>query len=148
MYTSQSVSLRQSIWTLMHQSFEIPAPSHSGLSQAFTFYATESEWRPRFPGTKVSGAFPPPLLFNTWHSLCKTTVGSHEINRLIFKRPANNVVGDAKTDFKPIPRLPGDQNEVYMRWKSLQSPTKARMGVAGVSNDWLPNKWLVTKQLF
>ena len=42
----------------MHQSFETPAPTHSGLSGAFTFYASESEWSPRFPGPKVSGAFP------------------------------------------------------------------------------------------
>ena len=44
----------------MHQSFETPAPTHSGLSEAFTFYASESELSPRFPGTKVSGAFPRP----------------------------------------------------------------------------------------
>ena len=44
----------------MHQSFETPAPPHSGLSGAFTFYASESEQSPRFQGTKVSGAFPRP----------------------------------------------------------------------------------------
>ena len=36
----------------MHQSFETPAPPHSGFSGAFTFYASESEWSPRFPGPK------------------------------------------------------------------------------------------------
>ena len=46
----------------MHQLFETPAPPppHLGLSRAFTFYASESEWIPRFPGTKVRGAFPRP----------------------------------------------------------------------------------------
>ena len=45
----------------MHQPFETPAPPpHLGLSGAFTFYASESEWSPQFPGTKVSGAFPCP----------------------------------------------------------------------------------------
>jgi len=34
-----------------------PHLPHSGLSGAFTFYASESEWSPRFPGTKVSGTF-------------------------------------------------------------------------------------------
>ena len=48
------------IFAIMHQSFETPAPPHSGLSGAFTFYASESEWSPRFPGTKVSGVFPRP----------------------------------------------------------------------------------------
>ena len=38
-------------------------------------------------------------------------------------------------DFQWIPRLPGNQNGVYMRWKSPQSPSKAQ-GAAGVSNDW------------
>ena len=37
-----------------------PPPNNSGLSGAFTFYASESEWSPRFLGTKVSGAFPRP----------------------------------------------------------------------------------------
>ena len=103
---------------------------------------------PFFPSSEW--CIPPPLLLNTWYSLCKTTVGSHEINRLIFKWPANDPVGHAKTDFKQIPCLPGDQNEVYMRWKSPQCPAKARMGGrgAGFSNDWLPNKRLITKQLF
>ena len=32
-------------------------PPNCGLSGTFTFYASESEWSPRFPGTKVSGAF-------------------------------------------------------------------------------------------
>ena len=45
---------------VMHQAFETPAPPHSGLSGAFTFYANESEWSPRFPWTKVSGAYPRP----------------------------------------------------------------------------------------
>ena len=41
----------------------------------------------------------------------------------------------AKSNFK------GNQNEVYMRWKSLQSPAKARMGGAGVLNDWCISFW-------
>ena len=61
------------------------------------------------PGTKVSGAFPH-LYFSTHvtpfekqlivakhNTLVKNTVGSHEINRLIFERPANNPVGNVKT---------------------------------------------------
>ena len=52
----------------MHQSFETPVPPHSGLSEAFTFYATESEPSPWFPGTKVSGAVPLPY-FSTHGTL-------------------------------------------------------------------------------
>ena len=61
------------------------------------------------PGTKVSGAFPTStfqhmvlplknnlLLPSITHWL-KNTVDSHEINRLIFERPANNPVGNVKT---------------------------------------------------
>ena len=83
---------------------------YSGLSGAFTFYASEGEWSPRFPGTKVGGAFPRPffsthgtpfvkqLIIAKRNTLVKkNTVGSHEINWLIFERPANNLVGDAKT---------------------------------------------------
>ena len=75
----------------MHQSFETPAPPHSGLSGAFTFYASESEWSPRFPRTKVRGAFPRlPLLSIHGTTFVKqliiakrNTVGSHEINMQI-----------------------------------------------------------------
>ena len=35
-----------------------PCIPHLGLSGAFTFYASESEWSPRAPGDKLSGAFP------------------------------------------------------------------------------------------
>ena len=51
----------------------LKSPHHpdSDLSGAFTFYASQSEWSPRFTGTKVNGAFP--LLFNTWYSFCETT---------------------------------------------------------------------------
>ena len=37
-----------------------PPPPNSGLSRAINFYASESDWSLRFPGTKVSGAFPRP----------------------------------------------------------------------------------------
>ena len=39
-----------------------PFPN-SGLTMAFTFYASESESGPWFPGTKVSGAFPRPYFW-------------------------------------------------------------------------------------
>ena len=48
------------ILTIMPQAFLTPATPHLGLSGAFTFYASESEWSPQFPGAKVSGAFPRP----------------------------------------------------------------------------------------
>ena len=51
------------------------------------------------PGDKSEWCIPPPpnlLLPSVTHWL-KNTVGSHEINRFIFERPANNPVGDAKT---------------------------------------------------
>ena len=70
---------------LMHQSFETPAPSHSGLSGAFTFNSSESEWSPRFPGTKVSGAVPH-LYFST-HStpfVKQLTIAKH--NTLVKKQ--------------------------------------------------------------
>ena len=38
--------------SVMHQSFETPGPPTSGLSGAFTFYASESKWGPRSPGEK------------------------------------------------------------------------------------------------
>ena len=87
----------------MHQSFETPASPQSGLSGAFTFYPSESEWSLRSPGTTVSGAFPRPYcwthtcgtpfvkqLTNGAHRL-KDTVGSHEVKTLIFERPANQL---------------------------------------------------------
>ena len=40
-------------------------------------------------------------------------------------------------DFQQIPRLLGNQNGVYLRWKSPQSPAKAQMGACGGF------KWLV-----
>ena len=46
----------------MYQSFETPAPPLSGLSGAFTFDVSESEWSPRFLGIKVSDAFPRPYV--------------------------------------------------------------------------------------
>ena len=75
----------------MHLSFETPASPHSGLSGAFTFYASESEWSLRSPVTRqwlvVYPAHTVPhthgspfvkQLINVTHGL-KDTVGSHEV---------------------------------------------------------------------
>ena len=37
------------------------------------------------------------LIIAKHNTLLKNTVGSHELTGLIFERPANNPVGDAKT---------------------------------------------------
>ena len=119
------------IWKTLNSHFKPPHPPIiSGLRGAFTFYASESEWSP-----KVSGAFPCPffsthgtpfvkqLIIAKRNTLVKNPVGSHEINRLIFERPANKPLGGCEdSDFMWIPRLPENQSEVYMRWKSPQSP--------------------------
>ena len=44
-------------------------------------------------------------------------------------------------DLLRILRLPGNQHGVYLRWKlpPPQSPAKARMGGARISNDWCIN---------
>ena len=69
-----------------------PCTPHSGLSGAFTFYASESEWSPRFSGTKWVLHFPVPtfqhmvlpLLNNlslpSVANWLKNPVGSNEIN--------------------------------------------------------------------
>ena len=101
-YSRFTKSLKSKL-KVMHQSFETPASPHSGLSGAFTFYPSESEWSLRSPGTTVSGAFPRPYcwthtcgtpfvkqLTNGAHGL-KDTVGSHEVKTLIFERPANKL---------------------------------------------------------
>ena len=73
-----------------------------GLSGAFTFYPSESEWSLRSPGTTVSGDFPRPYC---WTHTCGTpfvkqitngahrlkVVGSHEVKTLIFERQANKL---------------------------------------------------------
>ena len=47
---------------IMHQSFENPRTPPSGLSWAFTFYASESEWvKSPVPGEKGEWCIPPPL---------------------------------------------------------------------------------------
>ena len=91
------------LFSFMHQSFETPAPPHSGLSGAFTFYASKYEWSPQFPGTKVNGAFPRPyclthgtpfvkqLIIAKRNTLVKRHCCHDEINRLIFQQPANNL---------------------------------------------------------
>ena len=79
----------------MHQSFETPASPHSGLSGAFTFCPSESEWSLQSPGTTVSGAFPRPYcsthtcgtpfvkqLTNRAHGL-KDAVGSYEVKTFL-----------------------------------------------------------------
>ena len=115
---------------------------HSGLSWAFTFYASESEWSPWLLGTKVNGAFPRPyfsthgtpfvkqlIIARVTHWL-KSTGGSHDINRLIFEWPANNQVRDAKTvTLSEFPFYEGTK----MKCKWGERP---KWGGAGVSNDW------------
>ena len=67
----------------------------------------------------------------------KNTVGSHEINRLIFERPANNPKGDAKTvTSSHSPAYRGTKLKCIWGESPRKSPAKARMGGAGVSNDW------------
>ena len=74
---------------------ETPASPHSGLSGAFTFYPSESEWSLWSSGTTVSGDFPHACysthihgtpfvkqLTNGTHGL-KDTVGSHEASKII-----------------------------------------------------------------
>ena len=137
------------VFLFVHQSFETTAPPHSGLGGAFTFYASKSEWSYRLPGTKVSGAFPHPyfsthstpfvnnlLLPSVTHWL-KNTVGSHEINRLIFERPANKLVGDAKTvTSSEFPTYPGTKMKCMWSESSRNPLPRPECGGAGVSNDW------------
>ena len=93
-YSRFTKSLKSKL-KVMHQSFETPASPHSGLSGAFTFYPSESEWSLRSPGTIVSRAFPrlycsthtcgTPFvkqLTNRAHGL-KDAVGSYEVKTFL-----------------------------------------------------------------
>ena len=82
------------ILTIMPQAFLTPATPHLGLSGAFTFYASESEWSPRFPGAKVSGAFPRPYFSThgtpfkskrTYH--CQVTLKCYCDENFVFSFP-------------------------------------------------------------
>ena len=66
----------------------------------------------------------------------QNTVGCHEIDRLIFERPANNLVGDAKT-------VTSSEFSAYQGTKMCiggESPRnlllRLEWGGAGVSYDW------------
>ena len=76
------------------------------------------------------------LLTSITHWL-KNTVGSHEINRLIFERPANNPVGDAKTvTSSEFPAYRGTKMKCIRGESPHNPPLRLEWGDAGVSNDW------------
>ena len=91
---------------IMHQSFETPAPPPPPIwAEPGIHFLCKWKWvKSPVPGDKSEWCIPLPLLFNTNGTpLVKqlitdksstlvnwNTVGSHEINRLIFERPANN----------------------------------------------------------
>ena len=80
------------------------------------------------------------VLFNTCYSLCETIVGSHEINRLIFKRPANNPVGDAKTvTSSEFPAYRGTKMKCIWGESPRHPPPRPGGGCGGF-------KWLVHYQ--
>jgi len=124
-------------------------PPHSGLIGAFTFFASGSEWSPRFLGQKWVVHSPTPtfqqmvlplknnlLLPSITHWL-KNTVGSHEINRLIFERPGNNPVGNAKTmTSRELPAYQGTKMKCIWGESPHNPPLRPKWGVPVVSNDW------------
>ena len=87
----------------MHQSFETPAHPPFGLERGIHFlYASESEWSPRFPETKVSGVFPRPY-FSTHGTPFQVSYDPHSYSLLYLLLPSvthwlKNTVGSHETN--------------------------------------------------
>ena len=130
----------------MHQSFETPAPPHSGLSVHFL---CKWKWvKSAVPEDKSEWCIPPPLLSIHGTTFVKqliiakrNTVGSHEINRLIIERPANSPVGDAKTvTSSEFPASRGTKMKCLWGESPRNPPLRPEWGrSARVSNDWCIN---------
>ena len=67
----------------------------------------------------------------------KNTVGSHEKNRVILARPANNPEGDAKTmTSSEFPACRGTKMKCIRSESPRKPPLRPEWGASGVSNEW------------
>ena len=119
--------------------FKPPHPPF-GLERGIHFLCKWKWVKSAVPEDKSEWYIPPPLLSIHGTTLVKqliiakrNTVASHEINRLILERPANNPLGDAKTvTWSEFPASRGTKMKCLWGESSCNPPLRPEWGGGGL----------------